>query len=162
MYMLKKGRKKGVTLIDIIIAFSIFLILLIPITNIIMQNIKTNKIADDKTDESMAISYGYENLKDLADKSSFIKNANNEKLVNGREVVYRGKLSNYVYTYTVDKVETYTTTLGETTPIITNENDDLEFNSSIVDFTLKIYKESSNDVLKEEQYTFKVKKLPNS
>ncbi|KMT21290.1 type II secretion system protein [Clostridium cylindrosporum] len=161
MYMLKKDRKKGFTLIELTIALSIFIILAIPISNAIIQNIKSNKIADMKKDEVMAMNYAYENLRALVESGSLEVGEDTYEL----ECEYLGKFTKYVYGYTVkiNKEDEFTTKAGTTSPIEDNASNEsgLEFESRIATVSLNLYEEvdgkRSENPLKSEEYTFRIK-----
>ncbi len=160
MYMLKKGKKKGMTLVELMVALAIFIILCIPIGNAIMQNIKANKTADTKKEEVMAINYGYEKMRDLASKL-YLKTENIEedkeydvKDSDDKYLEYNGKIRKYIYKYEIESVEKSSTESGRTDPL---KIGDKEFESELVTILLKLYdKESNEQIGNGEEYTFRV------
>lgn len=156
MYMLKKGKKKGMTLVELMVALAIFIILFIPIGNAVMQNIKANKVAETKREEVMAINYGYEKLRDLASKL-YLEAEDIEhdvKDLENNDLAYNGKFRKYIYKYEIEKVEKSSTESGRTDPL---KIGDKEFESELVTILLKLYdKESNEQIGNGEEYTFRV------
>lgn len=162
MYMLKKGRKQGVTLVELIVALAIFIILFIPIGNAVMQNIKANKSSEIKKEETMAINYGYEKLRDQADnifldiedeegKEYVLKKSSDKQ---EEDLAYQGKFNTYSYKYTIKDIDKSSTESGRTDPL---QVSDKEFESKIVTISLKLYNQKSDDQIGSgEEYTFRV------
>lgn len=164
MYMLRKGKKKGMTLVELMVALAIFIILCIPIGNAIMQNIKANKVADTKKEEVMAINYGYEKIRDLASELYFkTENIEEDKEYDVKDsedeyLVYNGKFRKYIYKYKIENksedIEKFSTESGRTDPL---KIGDKEFESELVTILLELYdKESNEQIGNGEKYTFRV------
>lgn len=167
MFMLKKGRKKGVTLIELMVALSLFILLAIPITHAIIQNIKSNNSAQIEKEKVMAINYGYENLKMLVDTVSLkVSNDLQElKSEQGNNLEYVGRMKTYTYKYNsyVKENESYFTKKGTTLPIDNKESEEgsleYEFESEIITVSLNVYEKESNKLIKTENYIFRSKAI---
>ena len=165
MFMLK-NYKKGITLVELIVALAIFIILLIPISNIIITNSKNVKEANEKSEISLAANYGYETLRKILyslkvdGETYYIDN-----MLNSRELsdnvsdclIYKGKINSYCFEYTAyyKDEESYVTPSNTT-----YGGEDEEFNSKIINVNLKIYKLDKNNKVNinlEETYTFRLK-----
>ncbi|MEF9952093.1 MAG: type II secretion system protein [Clostridium sp.] len=145
--MLKKDRKKGVTLIELIIALSVFILLAIPVTNGIISSIKINKTASENKERSQAMSYAYENLKKIAGDGHLLIDKGEQKL-DETKFFYNGKSEKYIFTYnavTQSKLESI-----ESVDKPTN----IEFQSNMVKLSITL--KSSEGAIKSETYNFKV------
>lgn len=165
MFMLK-NYKKGITLVELIVALAIFIILLIPISNIIITNSKNIKEANEKSEMSLAVNYGYETLRKILysikvdGETYYIDNKLNSIDVSDNlsdYLIYKGKINSYCFEYTAyyKDEESYVTP-----PSTTYGGEDEEFNSKIININLKIYKLKGNnkvDINLEEAYTFRLK-----
>ncbi|MEF9935526.1 MAG: type II secretion system protein [Clostridium sp.] len=144
MCMLKRDKKKGVTLIELIIALSVFILLAIPVTNGILASIKTNKAATENRDMSLAMSYAYENLKKAANDGRLVLDGG----VTNSSIKYTGKLDTYSFSYNAETIAKL-----ESKESIDKPNN-IEFKSNMIKLTITL--RSGNGSSKSETYNFKV------